>query len=62
MVLFGGLCGVNLNMYNGLPFYDTLKRVIDQTIGVLKYAIKADNLNHGLIHPVLTCKVHRKEN
>lgn len=61
MVLFGGLCGVNLNMYNGLPFYDLLQPVIDQTIDVLNYAIKADNLNHGLIHPVLTRKVHRKE-
>lgn len=61
MVLFGGLCGVNLNMYNCLPFYDNLQPVIDQTIDVLNYAIKADNLNHGLIHPVLTRKVHRKE-
>lgn len=61
MILFGGLCGVNLNMYNGLPFYNPLQSVIDQTIDVLNYAIKADNINHGLIHPVLTRKVHRKE-
>lgn len=61
MILFGGLCGVNLNMYNGIPHFHPLQPIIDQTIDVLNYAIKSDNINHGLIHPVLTRMVHRKE-
>lgn len=57
-IAFGGLCGVDLNCYNGLPLFSNLQHVIDDTIYLLNYSIKTDNIAHGLIHPTLTSLVH----
>lgn len=53
-IAFGGLCGVNLNKYNGMTHFDPIQPVIDSTIETLNYAIKADNVRHDINHPTLT--------
>lgn len=51
---------MDLNHYNQLPSYHPLQPVIDETFDTLNYAIRADNINHGIYHPTLTSKIHLK--
>lgn len=57
-VAFGGLCGFDLDRYNGLDFFNQLQPVIDDTIHLLNYHIKTDNVASGLVHLTLTSRVH----
>lgn len=57
-VAFGGLCGIDLNRYNGLTTFSPLQPIIDDTVHLLNYSIKTDNIANGLIHPTLTNRVH----
>lgn len=57
-VAFGGLCGLDIDRYNGLQSFSNLQHVIDDTVHLLNYSIKTDNIAHGLIHPTLTSRVH----
>lgn len=59
-VAFGGLCGVNLNRYNKQAHIDPLQPIINDTVDTLNYAIRAENILHGLHHPTLTSKIHLK--
>lgn len=53
-VAFGGLCGIDIDRYNGLSSFSPLQHVIDDTIHLLNYHVKTDNIQHGLVHPTLT--------
>lgn len=57
-VAFGGLCGIDLDRYNGLLTFNTLQPVIDDTVHLLNYHIKTDNIQHGMVHPTITSRVH----
>lgn len=57
-VAFGGLCGIDIDRYNGLPTFSPLQHVIDDVVHLLNYHIKADNIQHGMVHPTLTSRVH----
>lgn len=57
-VAFGGLCGIDLNQYNGLQSFSELQPVIDDTVHLLNYHIKTDNIQHGMVHPTLTSRIH----
>lgn len=57
-ISFGGLCGIDLDRYNGYNSFNSLQSVIDDTIHLLNYHIKTDNVQHGTIHPTLTSRVH----
>lgn len=57
-IAFGGLCGMDINRYNGLQTFSSLQHIIHDTVHLLNYSIKTDNIAHGLIHPTLTSKVH----
>lgn len=57
-VAFGGLCGIDINRYNGLSTFSNLQPVIDDTVHLLNFHIKTDNIQHGLVHPTLTSRVH----
>lgn len=59
-IAFGGLCGVDLNHYNNLPHYHIHQPIIDDTVNLLNYAIRADNINCQVYHPTLTSKIHLK--
>lgn len=55
---FGGLCGLDINRYNGFATFSPLQPVIDDTVHLLNFHIKTDNIQHGLVHPTLTSRVH----
>lgn len=57
-VAFGGLCGIDLDRYNGRATFSPLQPIVDDTIHLLNYHIKTDNIQHGLVHPTLTSRVH----
>lgn len=57
-VAFGGVCGIDIDRYNGLPTFNQLQPVIDDTVHLLNFHIKTDNIQHGLVHPTLTSRVH----
>lgn len=57
-VAFGGLCGIDIDRYNGFNSFNHLQPVIDDTIHLLNYHIKTDNVACGLVHPTLTSRVH----
>lgn len=57
-IAFGGLCGIDINRYNGLQSFSNLQHIIDDTVHLLNYSIKTDNIASGLIHPTLTSRVH----
>lgn len=57
-VAFGGVCGIDIDRYNGLTTFSPLQPVIDDTVHLLNYQIKTDNIQHGLVHPTLTSRVH----
>lgn len=57
-ITFGGLCGIELYRYNGLPTTSHLQPIIDDTIHLLNYFIKTDNVACGIVHPTLTSIVH----
>lgn len=58
-IAFGGLCGIDINRYNGFTDFSPLQPVIDDTVHLLNFHIKTDNIQHGLVHPTLTSRVHR---
>lgn len=55
---FGGLCGIDLDRYNCFPTFSFFQPIIDDTVHLLNYSIKTDNIANGLIHPTLTSRVH----
>lgn len=57
-IAFGGLCGIDLDRYNGLTSFSNLQPIIDDTVHLLNYQIKTDNVANGLVHPTLTSKIH----
>lgn len=57
-VAFGGLCGIDIDRYNGLTTFNALQPVIDDTVHLLNYHIKTDNVQHGMVHPTITSRVH----
>lgn len=59
-IAFGGLCGINLNMYNRQPGTHTLQGVIDNMIDQYNFEVKSLNIRNGLVHPTLTSKVHKR--
>lgn len=62
LIAFGGLCGVSLNMYNGLLGTHRQQGVIDGILDQFNFEVKAMNIRSGLIHPTLTSKIHRRSN
>lgn len=59
-VAFGGLCGMDLNRYNGLLGRSYYQSVIDMVIVAINLQIEEDNIANRLIHPTLTRKIHKR--
>lgn len=60
-VIFSGLCGMDLNKYNGLEGYNSHQRVIDSVIDQLNHYIVSLNYQAGVYQPK-TSKVHKRSN
>lgn len=61
-VIFSGLCGMDLNRYNGLTGYHPDQHKIDNVIHLLNHHIVDLNFRSGVYQPKLTSKVHRRSN
>lgn len=60
IVIFSGLCGMDLNRYNGFPGYHIHQPTIDRVIEQLNHHITDLNFRAGVFLPKLTSKVHRR--
>lgn len=59
-VAFGGLCGMDLNRYNGLPGHSEYQSVVDSVIVSINLQIEEDNIANHVIHPTVTRKIHKR--
>lgn len=57
---FGGLCGFNINQYNREIGFSPYQRLIDHVISDKNRQILEDNIQHQIVHPTLTSKLHRR--
>lgn len=57
---FGGLCGFEINRYNRWPGVSPYQRIIDDVVDSLNYVIMNNNIQHQIVHPTLTRKIHRR--
>lgn len=61
-VIMSGLCGMDINKYNGLPGYHSHQSVVNRVIEQLNHHIVDLNFRAGAYQPKLTTKVHKKSN
>lgn len=61
-VIFSGLCGMDINRYNGLVGYHSDQPVIDRVIDLLNHHVVNLNFRAGVYQPKLTSKIHKRSN
>lgn len=58
-VMFSGLCGMDINSYNGYGGYHPTQPIIDRVIAQLNYHTTDLNFRAGVYQPKLTSKIRR---
>lgn len=61
-IIFGGLCGMDLNRYNHRNGYHAQQGILDDVVHQVNLLIHELNLHNGVPHPNLTNKVHKVAN